>query len=157
MVLHLCDDLDSDCESVKMTMLFTHGELGCHSHIHWRWLVRQSVLPLVLHHSCYNVVRTLHWSFCALHLGIGWLYHRSTACLFHLIPSRSMRHCVWIRSDGISCQAFQYVRWFCFASTLHNEVWVKGWPIRCSVEWLWSYCCYFSLLHGILYSAFIIR
>ena len=36
----------------------SHAISDCHSN--WRWFVRQSVLPLVLHHSCYNAVRTLH-------------------------------------------------------------------------------------------------
>ena len=71
------------------------------------------------------------------------------SCLLHRIQSRSigvdMRHCVWIRVDGLSCQAFRYVRWVRFASTLHNEVLAQGWLIcsRVAVELLLlsSICC----------------
>ena len=96
-----------------------------------------------MRHRYYTVFRTLHDVFArCIWVLDGW----TISCLLHRIQSRSigvdMRHCVWIRVDGLGCQAFQYVRWVCFASTLHNEVWAQGWLICCSVEWLWSYCCY---------------
>ena len=49
--------------------------------------------------------------------------YASVQLLYYIIVD--MRHCVWIRVDGLSCQAVQYVRWICFASTLHNEVCVQ--------------------------------
>ena len=65
---------------------------GCHSPR--RWFVRQSILPLVLRHSCYNVVRTLHWCICPLRLGIGWLYHILLAPPYSE-PIHRCRHASW--------------------------------------------------------------
>ena len=49
----------ADCEAVNMTMLFTHGGLGL-SQSSEMVCKAERILPLVLRHSCYNVVRTLH-------------------------------------------------------------------------------------------------
>ena len=48
----------ADCESVNMTMLFTHVGLGLSQS--FEMVCKAERIALGLHHSCYNVVRTLH-------------------------------------------------------------------------------------------------
>ena len=63
------------------------GDLGCH--IHWLWFVKQSVLPLVLHHSCYNAVRTLHSCLSARWI---WVLYHGLIVPPHSVPIHQYKH-----------------------------------------------------------------
>ena len=82
---------------------------------------------------CIVVVTILSARFTLMYLRVasGYWVVRPQSCLIHSVQSRSigrsidMGICVRIRVDGISCQAFQYVRLLYFVSTMRcrHRVW----------------------------------
>ena len=127
----------ADCESVNMTMLFTHGGLGLSQSLE----MVCNAEPIAFISASELLQCCPHASLLCWRIASGyWMVTPYHACSTHFEPTHRPRHAsLWTRRvDGLSCQAFQHVRWVCFASTLRNEVWAQGWLICCSVEGLWS-------------------
>ena len=141
--------------------------LVCHSQ--WRWFVKQRVLPLVLHHSCYNSVRTLHGCLCALnmsmHLADVLHMHRRglsyrlcpTICgigmLFHSFRLRTLLGCHISSSiDNTHLSIYLLHASFYQGSCVHMLLVIES-PFRLSVSHssLLLKCPYHSSLFSVIF------